>query len=188
MSDIGNSVRQRLLNQSRAQGRPFQEVLQYFAMERFLYRLANSPFADRFVLNGALLLTAWQAPLSRPTMDIDLAGRKTNIELQKIAGLIRSVCKINSAPDGSISILPLSRPLESQKAQRMRASGYDSAPSLQRRELRCKSTSALGMSSCQHQSNLRIRLSKIFQLQLSSRIPGKPSLPKNLKRSQHLAS
>ena len=34
------SVRQRLLNQSRAQDRPFQEVLQYFAMERFLYRLA----------------------------------------------------------------------------------------------------------------------------------------------------
>ena len=65
--DVGAPVRQRLLNQSRAQGRPFQEVLQYFAMERFLYRLANSPFADRFVLKGALLLTAWRAPLSRPT-------------------------------------------------------------------------------------------------------------------------
>jgi len=35
-------VRQRLLNQSRAQNRPFQELLQYFAMERFLYRLAKS--------------------------------------------------------------------------------------------------------------------------------------------------
>ena len=50
-------------------------MLQYFAMERFLYRLAKSPFADRFVLKGALLLTAWRAPLSRPTMDIDLTGR-----------------------------------------------------------------------------------------------------------------
>ena len=39
--DIGASVRQRLLNQSRAQARPFQELLQYFAMERFLYRLAE---------------------------------------------------------------------------------------------------------------------------------------------------
>jgi hypothetical protein len=34
--DVGASVRQRLLNQSRAQERPFQELLQYFAMERFL--------------------------------------------------------------------------------------------------------------------------------------------------------
>jgi hypothetical protein len=33
--DIGASVRQRLLNKSRTQGRPFQELLQYFAMERF---------------------------------------------------------------------------------------------------------------------------------------------------------
>src|SRR5437899_11080046 len=71
--DLGASVRQRLLNQSRTQGRPFQELLQYFAMERFLYRLAQSPFADRFILKGALLLTAWRAPVSRPTIDIDLA-------------------------------------------------------------------------------------------------------------------
>ena len=76
--DLGASVRQRLLNQSRTQGRPFQEILQYFAMERFLYRLARSSCVDRFVLKGALLLTAWRAPLSRPTMDIDLSARIGN--------------------------------------------------------------------------------------------------------------
>jgi len=97
--DVGASVRQRLLNQSRAQGRPFQELLQYFAMERFLYRLAKSPFSDRFVLKGALLLTAWRAPLSRPTMDIDLAGRTSN-ELDHIAELIGAVCEIVAEPDG----------------------------------------------------------------------------------------
>ena len=86
--DVGASVRQRLLNQSRAQERPFQELLQYFAMERFLYRLSKSGFSDRFVLKGALLLTAWRAPLSRPTMDIDLAGRTSN-ELNQIAELVR---------------------------------------------------------------------------------------------------
>lgn len=72
--DLGASVRQRLLNQARREGRPFQELLQYFAMERFLYRLAQSQFADRFILKGALLLAAWHAPISRPTIDIDLAG------------------------------------------------------------------------------------------------------------------
>jgi hypothetical protein len=68
--DIAASVRQRLLNRSRAEASPFQELLQYFAMERFLYRLAKSPYADRFILKGALLLTAWRAPLSRPTTSI----------------------------------------------------------------------------------------------------------------------
>jgi len=91
--DVGASVRQRLLNQSRAQERPFQELLQYFAMERFLYRLSKSGFSDRFVLKGALLLTAWRAPLSRPTMDIDLAGRTSN-ELNHIAELMRAVCGV----------------------------------------------------------------------------------------------
>ena len=97
--DIGASVRQRLLNQARAKARPFQELLQYFAMERFLYRLANSSVADRFVLKGALLLTVWQAPLSRPTMDIDLAGRTSN-ELDHISEVVRSVCKVRTEPDG----------------------------------------------------------------------------------------
>jgi predicted nucleotidyltransferase component of viral defense system len=97
--DVGASVRQRLLNQSRAQGRPFQELLQYFAMERFLYRLAQSPFADRFILKGALLLTAWRAPMSRPTIDIDLAGRTRN-ELDHITQLISTVCDVVTEPDG----------------------------------------------------------------------------------------
>jgi hypothetical protein len=97
--DLGASVRQRLLNQARLQGRPFQELLQYFAMERFLYRLAKSPFADRFILKGALLLTAWRAPVARPTMDIDLAG-KTNNELEHIRSLVGEVCEFATEPDG----------------------------------------------------------------------------------------
>lgn len=55
-------MRQRLLNQARAQERPFQELLQYYAMERFLYRLSKSKFRESFILKGALLLTAWRAP------------------------------------------------------------------------------------------------------------------------------
>ena len=97
--DLGASVRQRLLNQARSQGRPFQELLQYFAMERFLYRLAKSQFADRFILKGALLLTAWRAPVARPTMDIDLAG-KTNNELEHIRSLVGEVCETATEPDG----------------------------------------------------------------------------------------
>src|SRR5439155_10181000 len=71
----------------------------YYAMERFLYRLARSRQAEQFVLKGALLLTAWQAPRSRSTMDIDLLGRTRN-ELGHIRSLIAQVCEIDSEPDG----------------------------------------------------------------------------------------
>jgi hypothetical protein len=57
-SNLAASVHQRLLNHARATERPFNEVLQRFALERFLYRLGRSTYASRFVLKGALMLTA----------------------------------------------------------------------------------------------------------------------------------
>ena len=45
--DIAHSVRQRLMNVSKATGRPFQEVVDYYAMERFLYRLSRSSHAGK---------------------------------------------------------------------------------------------------------------------------------------------
>ena len=44
--NIAASVRQRLKNLSAKDKRPFSEILQYFAMERFLYRLAQSEHSD----------------------------------------------------------------------------------------------------------------------------------------------
>jgi len=76
--NIPASVRQRLLNRARSDRRPFNELLQYYAMERFLYRLSQSAHADRFILKGALMLRVWRAPELRPTMDIDLPGRTSN--------------------------------------------------------------------------------------------------------------
>ncbi len=61
--NVAALVHQRLLNRARAEGRPFNELLQYFALERFLYRLGCSPYLDRFVLKGALVLTVWEIPI-----------------------------------------------------------------------------------------------------------------------------
>ena len=72
------SVRQKLLNKSRAEKRPFQELLQYYAMERFLYRLSQSPHNRCFTLKGALMFWAMQGPNSRPTRDIDMSGQTSN--------------------------------------------------------------------------------------------------------------
>jgi len=74
------SVRQHLLNQARSDQRPFNELLQYYAMERFLYRLSQSAHKNQFVLKGAMMLRVWQSPELRPTMDIDFLGRASNEE------------------------------------------------------------------------------------------------------------
>jgi hypothetical protein len=80
---------------------PFGEVLQYYAMERFLYRLSVSPHARKFVLKGALMLTAWRAPVSRPTMDIDLLGT-TNNEIEAIVQQMREVVQVDVPDDGIV--------------------------------------------------------------------------------------
>jgi hypothetical protein len=48
--NIAASVHQRLLNKAKESSRPFNEILQHFAIERFIYRLSKSPHADRFIL------------------------------------------------------------------------------------------------------------------------------------------
>lgn len=101
VKNMGASVRQRLLNYAKASGRPFAEVLQYYAMERFLYRLSVSPHGERFLLKGALLLTAWQAPISRPTMDIDLLGRTSN-EIDAILQIMKEVAQLDVPNDGIV--------------------------------------------------------------------------------------
>jgi len=99
--NIAASVRQRLLDKARETGRPFNELLQYFAMERFLYRLSRSPYANKFVLKGALMLIVWEAPLSRPTMDIDLLGRIDN-SIETIVEVTRQICRHEVEPDGIV--------------------------------------------------------------------------------------
>jgi predicted nucleotidyltransferase component of viral defense system len=99
MSGLTASVHRRLLNHARATRRPFNEVLQYFALERFLYRLAQSPYRQSFVLKGALMLAAWQAPVSRPTRDIDLLGRLDN-RPEHIVNVVREICRQVATEDG----------------------------------------------------------------------------------------
>jgi len=97
--NVAASVRQRLLNHARAGGRPFNEVLQYFALERFLYRLGRSPYRHQFVLKGALMFTVWQSPLPRPTRDIDLLGRLDN-SVEHVVSTIQVICQEPAPEDG----------------------------------------------------------------------------------------
>ena len=57
--DLASSVHQRLMNRAKAEQRPFNELLHYFVLERFPYRLGTSPYARRFVLKGALMFNVW---------------------------------------------------------------------------------------------------------------------------------
>ena len=55
MKNLAASVRTRLLNLSRERGESLDRLMEQYATGRFLYRLAESEYRDRFVLKGAQL-------------------------------------------------------------------------------------------------------------------------------------
>ena len=101
IKNVAASIRQRLLNEARASDRPFNELLQYYCMERFLSRLSHSPHSHRFVLKGALVLSSWIVSRSRPTKDIDFLGRVQN-DVGTVAALVKEVCQQAVDPDGLV--------------------------------------------------------------------------------------
>ncbi|MGH8162214.1 MAG: nucleotidyl transferase AbiEii/AbiGii toxin family protein [Gammaproteobacteria bacterium] len=88
-----------MLNKARSDQRPFNELLQYYAMERFLYRFSRSQHAERFVLKGALMLRVWRSPLPRATMDIDMLARTSNREAA-LSREIRDILAVEVEADG----------------------------------------------------------------------------------------
>ena len=70
----GASVRARLLNIAKTRNQPFDLLLTRYVLERLLYRLSTTAHRDRFVLKGAMLMTAWFDNPVRPTRDLDLLG------------------------------------------------------------------------------------------------------------------
>jgi hypothetical protein len=99
LKNVAASVRHRLLNRAKETKRPFDELLQYYAMERFLYRLSRSAHKNKFVLKGALMFVVWEGPHSRATRDIDLAGRTKN-SVENLVAIIKQVCQTEAEPDG----------------------------------------------------------------------------------------
>ena len=101
IKNLASSVHQKLLNKARETNRPFNEVLQYYAIERFLYRLSRSRVANQFVLKGALMFNTWHVVGFRPTRDIDFLGHTSNV-VEQVVEVFREICEVNVEMDGII--------------------------------------------------------------------------------------
>lgn len=93
------SVLARLRNEATTQGLTFNQVLQLYAMERFLDRLSRSPHVDGVLLKGALLLKTVGIPHARPTMDIDLL-RQGKADTESLTKLVHDCAAIEIDSDG----------------------------------------------------------------------------------------
>ena len=96
---LARSVQVRLARHAKTIGVDPNLVLTRYAVERFLYRLSRSPYAERFVLKGALLLLVWLGEALRPTRDADLLGFG-DLSEASLAEIFRDVCGVQVDADG----------------------------------------------------------------------------------------
>lgn len=93
------SVLARLRNIAKARGAPFQQMLQQYAIERFLYRVSKSKHSQTVVLKGALLLKTIGISGARPTMDIDML-REGKADQASLVALVKDCATLDVPADG----------------------------------------------------------------------------------------
>ncbi len=89
--NLPESVYAKLKKIALTKNRPTQEIIRYYAMERFLYRLSSSQHKDSFFLKGGLMLMVWDPTMHRATVDIDLLA-KANNSIENISKILKEIC------------------------------------------------------------------------------------------------
>jgi predicted nucleotidyltransferase component of viral defense system len=93
LTNVGASVRARLLTIAKARNQTFDLVLTRYVLERVLYRLTQTPHRDQFALKGAVLVTTWFTDPHRPTRDVDFLGFGDS-DPDAVLAVFREVCAV----------------------------------------------------------------------------------------------
>lgn len=89
------SVKDRLKNQAKEDGRTMQDELVTYGLERTIYRLSISEYAERFTLKGGIFLYAlFDGNFARATMDIDLLAQYISNDAEKMKEVFRDIFSI----------------------------------------------------------------------------------------------
>ncbi len=99
IKNMPSSIRTKLKNIAKSNGRDFDAVLLQFFQERFLYRVSLSQCRDNFILKGALLLMVKSISPFRPTKDIDFLGKGIDATPENLKELVKKIVRI-SCEDG----------------------------------------------------------------------------------------
>lgn len=99
MADIAASVLAKLKNKAKATGISYQQCLQLFFQEEFLRKLADSKYADNFILKGGLFIYTLTNFESRSTVDIDFLMRGLNNDLARMDEIIADILAVDTGND-----------------------------------------------------------------------------------------
>jgi Nucleotidyl transferase AbiEii toxin, Type IV TA system len=99
--NLAASVKARLQNEAARRGEDFNLLLLRYGIERLLFRLSQSAYADRFLLKGAMLFVVWDEKTHRPTRDLDLLGLGPS-EKEDLQRIFQDVAAMPVVDDGLV--------------------------------------------------------------------------------------
>lgn len=99
-TNSGRSVKERLLNLSKAEHYNPQMMISRYMQERLLYRLSMSNYREHFILKGGALLYAHDRFEARPTLDIDFMATRINNDKENIKRIFKEICNVGCVVDG----------------------------------------------------------------------------------------
>jgi hypothetical protein len=99
IQNIPASIQARLQNKVGEVAQSYNEILQYYGMERFLYRLSKTSHVNDFILKGGLMFYGLGIPMRRTTRDIDFLGIAENAQ-RDILSVFREALAVSFPEDG----------------------------------------------------------------------------------------
>lgn len=88
------SLKAKIRNLARQKDMSAQVVLQNYMFERFIDRLSQSDYSDKFILKGGMLIAAIVGIDNRSTMDMDITIKNYPINVEMISKAIHEICAI----------------------------------------------------------------------------------------------
>lgn len=87
-------LKDKIRNLSKGNSWKAQTLIRNYMMERFLERCSISPYQDKFILKGGMLVASMIGLNMRATMDIDATIRNYPLTLQRAQEMIEEIARI----------------------------------------------------------------------------------------------
>ena len=95
MSSRAMQFKAEIRNIAKRTGVSAQAILQNFMLERFLERIALSPYKENVVLKGGMLIASLVGTAFRTTMDMDATLRQQALDSSAIEKMLQEICALD---------------------------------------------------------------------------------------------
>jgi len=97
-------------------------LIRLFMMERFLERVANSEYADNFIIKGGILVTSMVGISMRSTMDIDASIRNLNLSEEDALLIVNRISSVDLEDGIDFEVKEVSRIMDDREYPGIRLS------------------------------------------------------------------